>query len=49
MSNDFNVKVYIILQTALGKLDLLLADTIYSIHEIRYDTKDLNYYRYQEE
>lgn len=43
----FEITVYLILQSALGKLDLLLRDTLYSLEEIHYGVSGLNYYRYE--
>lgn len=44
----FNIQVYLILSSAFGQLDRLLEDTVYAIRDIGYDTKDLNYYRYED-
>jgi hypothetical protein len=48
LSEDFEMKVYLIVSSAYGKLDLLLSDTLTSIREIAYGTKDINRYRYEE-
>jgi hypothetical protein len=48
-SLDFSTQVYLIVSQAHGKLDLLLRDTMTSIEEIAYDTRNINRYRYEQE
>jgi len=45
---DFETRLYLILSNAWGQLDRLLADTITSIRETAYGTRDMNRYRYEE-
>lgn len=44
----FDIQVYLIVQTCLGKLDRLLEDTVYAIRDVAQGTADVNYYRYEE-